>query len=96
MTEKSCLESFVSDIDKIITGEPITSAAYEHCEEEYQELLALAQLLAKADYTTESKSASDKVAAKINSSSELEDDELDLVAGGVNLNSMEDEKGKKK
>jgi hypothetical protein len=95
MTEK-CLESFVSDIDKIIAGEPLTSTVYEHCDQEYQELLALAQMLANVDYTTESQGGRDKVAARIHGSFELEDDELDLVAGGVNPNAAADEHEKKK
>lgn len=95
MNEKRCLESFVSDIDKIITGQPVTPATNKDCDQEYQELLVVAQLLATADYTEECQRAKSKVAKIIHRSDELEDDDLDMVAGGANPNSLPEEQLKK-
>lgn len=100
MNKKHSLDSFISDIDKIVLyGGSITQSDGEGCDEEYKELLSLAQLLAKVDYTTKSQGWMEKVMAKIISNArednELEDDELDMVAGGLNLNEMLDEKKKK-
>lgn len=96
MNEKICLTSFVADIDKIISGQPITPAAYKDCHEEYRELLALAELLAAADYTAECQGAKSKVAKIVHSSDELEDEQLDMVAGGVNPDAIFDEQKNKK
>lgn len=99
MSEKNFLELFIIDIEKIICGEMKIPSEYQHCDEEYKELLYLAQLLVKADYTTKSQDWMEKTMKKVISSiqktGELEDDELDMVAGGVNLNEILDEYKKK-
>lgn len=94
MLETLCLESFLADIDKIISGETTIPSAYEHCAEEYNELIALAQLLTKADYATED--GRQRVWQNINKNrtGEIDDEDLDMVAGGVNLQIL-DEKNKK-
>lgn len=100
MNKKHSLESFISDIDKIVLhGETIILSNDGDCDEEYKELLSLAQLLAKADYKTKSQESMEKMMAKLNSNTqknnELEDNELDMVAGGFHLHQMLDEKKKK-
>ncbi|KJS18305.1 MAG: hypothetical protein VR69_00990 [Peptococcaceae bacterium BRH_c4b] len=100
MNKKHSLKSFVLDIDKIaLYDEAVIPAECEDCDEEYKELLLLAQLLAKADYTTKSQGRMENMMAKIISNArkddQLEDDELDMVAGGVNLNEMSDKKKEK-
>ncbi len=94
MLETLCLESFLADIDKIISGEATIPSACEHCAEEYNELILLAQLLTKADYATEE--GKQRVWQKIhkNQPDEIDDEDLDMVAGGVNLQIL-DEKNKK-
>lgn len=98
MNAKHSLESFISDIDKILSGESIIPCECDDLDEEYRELLLLAQLLVKADYTITNKDRVEKVVKRIISNAskdgELLDDELDLVAGGVNLSEMLDEKNK--
>lgn len=100
MNKKHSLKSFISDIDKIaLHGETINPAECEDYDKEHKELLLLAQLLAKADYTTKSPGRMEDMLAKIiwNARDDdlLEDDELDMVAGGVKINGMLDEKNKK-
>lgn len=97
MNKKHSLKSFISDIDKIaLYGEAIIPAECEDCDKEYRELLLLAQLLAKADYTTKSQGRMENMMAKIISNAreddQLENDELDMVAGGLNLNEALDKK----
>ncbi|MCF8011127.1 MAG: hypothetical protein K9L17_06620 [Clostridiales bacterium] len=89
MSEKHSLETFISYIDKVVSGESISPSECEDYNEENKELLFLAQLLAKADYTPESKGGPEKMEG------EMEDDELDMVAGGIKLDDIFDEKGKK-
>jgi hypothetical protein len=91
MNEKQDLDSFVSDIDKIISGESIVLE-----DKEYDELLKLAQFLAKADFHPPSPSMKKKIWEIMSKKGELEDDDLDMVAGGLNLNHIIDEKDKKK
>ncbi|MFZ7101731.1 MAG: hypothetical protein ACOWWO_03605 [Peptococcaceae bacterium] len=86
MNEKNCLQEFLADIDKIISGEPVSAAEGEQDNLEYQELLSLAKLLVKADYTP---------GKNQEQSCELADDDLDMVAGGLNLNGLLTEKDKK-
>lgn len=93
MIEKHGLEAFISDIDKIISGESIIPSACKQGEEEYKELLGLAEILSKADYTNQN--TMEKIWANICRKDELPDDELDMVAGGVNPNAMLDGKDKK-
>lgn len=89
MRGKTSLKLFISDIEKIISGDINISSEYQHCDKEYKEVLFLAQLLAKADYTQKSQDQMEKTMRKlinnIHSIDELEDDELDMVAAGVNL-----------
>ncbi|WP_347489119.1 hypothetical protein ABDB91_18150 [Desulfoscipio sp. XC116] len=95
MCDKHSLESFIADIDKIVSGESGSSSEYEGCDEEYKELLFLAQMLAKADYTPENRERINrikKMLSAIPENGEIEDDELDMVAGGVNLNDILDKK----
>jgi hypothetical protein len=93
MMEKHCLKMFIADIDKIISGESVIPFACEHGGEEYQELLGLAELLAKADYT--SKSRMEKIWANFCKTDELQEDELDMVAGGINPDAVLGEKDNK-
>ncbi|NLB51706.1 MAG: hypothetical protein GX808_02055 [Syntrophomonadaceae bacterium] len=94
MLEKLCLESFVADIDKIISGELTVASQCEQYGEEYHELIHLAQLLTKTDYATEE--GRQRVWNKIlkKQTGEIEDEDLDMVAGGLNLQVL-DEKNKK-
>ncbi|MGI6647517.1 MAG: hypothetical protein ACOX5W_00230 [Bacillota bacterium] len=88
MLENNGLEAFISDLDKIIFGEPIDPSEYEQYDTEHKELLYLAQLLAQADYTPETRGARERLWSKMHKNGELEDDDLDLVAGGVNLHEL--------
>lgn len=90
MNEKHDLDSFVSDIDKIVSGESIVSE-----DKEYDQLLKLAQFLAKADFYPPSSEMMKKAWENIRKKGELEDDDLDMVAGGLNLNHIIDEQDKK-
>lgn len=96
MLEYNGLEVFISDLDKIISGEPIDPSEYEQYDAERQELLWLAQLLAQADYTPETRGARERLWSKMHNYGELADDELDLVAGGVNLHELFEKIIKKK
>lgn len=84
MNNKYSLEAFNLDIDRIASGESSVLSEYEDCDAEYKELLQTAQLLAQADYSKESQMGADKLLARLMKKGELEDDELDLVAGGLN------------
>ncbi|SHH18265.1 hypothetical protein SAMN02746098_00382 [Desulfosporosinus lacus DSM 15449] len=99
MIGKNSLELFNLDIEKIISGEIIVSSECQDGDEEYKELLLLAQLLAKADYAQKGQDRAKKILEKAVPSShvydELEDDELDMVAAGVNLDLMSVEYEKK-
>lgn len=96
MLENDCLDVFLADIEKIISGESISSTEYGPYDAEHQELLFLAQLLTKADYTPETGVGKKRLWSNIYKKGELEDDDLDLVAGGVNLDELFDEINKKK
>lgn len=94
MSDKYSLKSFITDIDKIVFGE--LNIPSECDDEEYKELLFLAQVLAKADYTLESQDRIKKIKEiSTRENDEMEDDELDMVAGGVDLNALLGERGKK-
>ena len=99
MDEKQSLAQFVSDIDKIISGDSIIFTEHEDEDKEYRELLFLAKLLFKVDYPVTSKGRVGrkikKVILNIQATDELKDDELDMVAGGANLNEMFDNENKK-
>ncbi len=95
MIEKHCLESFISDIDRIVAGESVILSECEHCDEDYKDIIRLAQLLEKADYATEPRGGLERICSNIPRIGELEDDDLDMVAGGLNLGAMVDEKDKK-
>lgn len=95
MIEKDDLKSFISDIDKIISGKRIISSDYEYSDEEYKELLILSQLLAKADFSAEIPERLKRIWADYCNNDQMEDDELDMVAGGVNPNALPDGKDKK-
>ncbi|MTI83400.1 MAG: hypothetical protein FH756_05715 [Firmicutes bacterium] len=94
MSEKHSLESFISDIEKIVSGDTINPPDYEHCDEEYKDLLSIAQMLTNADYSTKSQRLLEKIISRDMENGEVDDD-LDMVAGGLNLNDMSGEKGKK-
>lgn len=94
MLEKQCLDILMVNIDKIIIDEPTIPFDCEHCSEEYNELILLAQFLKKADYATESGRHRVWQNIQKNKDGEIEDEDLDMVAGGVNLQ-MLDEKNKK-
>ncbi len=95
MIEKDEMKSFVSDIDQIISGKMVISPDSGHQDESYKELLLLAQLLAKADFTADPPERLKKLWADCIKEAELEDDELDMVAGGVNPDALPDNKGEK-
>lgn len=84
MNNKQCMETFILDIDKIVSGESVILSDYEHCDVEYQEMLLIARLLTQADYSQESQDGAARVWANIPKKGQLKDDDLDLVAGGVN------------
>jgi len=96
MLENNGLEAFIADLDKIIFGEPIDPSEYEQYDAERQELLCLAKLLAQADYTPETQGARERLWLKMHNFGELADDDLDLVAGGVNLQELFERLIKKK
>lgn len=95
MSKKYSLDSFISDIEKIaLLGRTIDQSEYGDCDEEYREMLLLAQLLAKVSFTPKGQGRMEKIMAEMLSNArkddELKDDELDMVAGGRNLNEMSD------
>ncbi len=71
---------FLTAVDKIVSGRRLKPSEYEQHDKEDQELLSLAQVLAEG------------VSAVQND--ELADDELDMVAGGVNPNALPNKKDK--
>ncbi|MDD2422377.1 MAG: hypothetical protein PHC60_02075 [Heliobacteriaceae bacterium] len=79
------LEAFNTDLDKIISGGAVTPLWDD---EEYRQLLALAKRLYEADFSPESRMQIKDLLLKTNKNRELEDDVLDLVAGGLNLNEI--------
>ncbi len=95
MVEKDKMESFTLDIDQIISGKLVISSDSEHHDEAYKELLLLAQLLTKADFSAEPPERLKKLWADCIKEAELADDELDMVAGGVNPNAVPDHKDEK-
>lgn len=90
------IESFLLDIDKVISGKLDISSASDYKDREYQELLMVAQMLTKADFSAESPEREKRIWSNLQQDGQLEDDELDMVAGGLNLNAMLDEHEKKK
>lgn len=79
MKEKP-LKSFLAAVDKIVSGQPVKPSEYEQFDKDDKELLFLAQMLADESSTIQK--------------DELEDDELDMVAGGVNRNVISDQNNK--
>lgn len=79
MMEKH-LASFMAAVDKIAAGERVRPSEYKDWDEEAKELLFLAQVLAESPP---------------NINDELADDDLDMVAGGVNPNGIFKKKDKK-
>lgn len=90
MTEKDCPASFTADIDKIISEEISIPLPPGHNGDEYREMLFVAQLLAKTDYVEETKAARERIRSNIQNNGQLDDEDLDLVAGGANLNAVFD------
>jgi len=98
MNERYSLDSFIADIDKIISGESLIMSECEDGNEEDKELLLLAQILARADYAPESQSRTEKMKkmfASIRENGEMQDDDLDMVAGGINMNDILGARGNK-
>jgi hypothetical protein len=89
------LNAFMLDIDKIFAGEPVVVSAGAGQDQEYQELLMLAQLLAAADFSSEDPEREERIWSKLHQDGRLADDELDLVAGGLNLDALLAEEEKK-
>ncbi|HBQ86816.1 MAG TPA: hypothetical protein DD811_10120 [Syntrophomonas sp.] len=94
MADKQELESLTAAIDKIIAGELTVSSEGEPYDER-QELLRLAQLLARADFPYEPSDKMKKLWSELQNNGQLEDDELDMVAGGLNLNAVLEQEKKK-
>lgn len=69
MKEKQ-LKSFLATIDKIAAGEPLMPSECEGYDDEDKELLLIAQALADGSPNIQN--------------DELDDEELDMVAGGAN------------
>jgi hypothetical protein len=84
--------AFMLDIDKILAGEPVVVSEQD---QEYQELLMLAQLLAAADFSRADPEREERIWSKLHQDGRLADDELDLVAGGLNLDALLAEEEKK-
>lgn len=80
MAEKQ-LNSFLAAIDKIVAGKPLTPSEYERYDDEDKELLLIAQALADSGSDT--------------GTDELDDGELDMVAGGANPRTILPEKNNK-
>lgn len=95
MMGKNRIESFIANIDKILSGDLVIPAEYMCSDEEEKQLLFLAQLLARADYAGPKHSSMEELWSSIQRGGQLEDDELDMVAGGLNENAILDEKNKK-
>lgn len=94
MMEKHCRGSFFEDIDKILAGELDIPAEYKGSSEEDQELLYLAQVLARVEYAAPNSNGMERLRSQLNNNGRLEDDELDMVAGGLQLDAL-DERNKK-
>lgn len=90
------IKTFVLEIDQIVSGELDISSAGDGHDQEYQELLMLAQVLAGADFAAESPEREKRIWERLHKSGQLQDDELDRVAGGLNINALLDEHKKKK
>jgi hypothetical protein len=92
MNKKRSLASLISDIDKIVLyGKTLIFNEGEDCDKEDKEILLLAQLLAKADYSIKSPNFTEKIFSNARRDDELIDDELDMVAGGLNTNEILDD-----
>lgn len=74
------LASFMAAVDKIVAGERVSPSAYQDWDEEAKELLFLAKVLAES-------------CPPVNE--QLSDDDLDMVAGGVNPYELFEKKDKK-
>ncbi|WP_031515862.1 hypothetical protein [Desulfofalx alkaliphila] len=95
MIKKRYLESFNEDIDKILSGDLVIPPDYRHCNDEYKELLFLAQLLARADFSIEMEGRKEKIWSRVREIDELSDEDLDLVVGGLKINETLDKNGNK-
>lgn len=88
MKEEKCMEMFLHDLDHIALGKDVERAHYAQCDPEYIELLDLAKLLAEADFAERANLAAARLKDKLFSREDLDDEELDLVAGGRNTNPL--------
>lgn len=74
-------------IDKILSSD-LVEMPEDQPEDQDQGLLKLAAMLAKVDFTPTNKKSYAEFIAQIQDKQELNDDELDLVAGGVDLKGL--------
>lgn len=81
-------ELFDDLIEKIINKEPVTSSNDVEINQDDKELLTLAKLLREVDFSKDSKLNSKTLCKKTKDDQELDDDDLDLVAGGRNPNAL--------
>lgn len=86
------------EIDRLLASDSAEMPEHPQYNEECQDLLKLAAALAKVDFTPARKKSFAEFAGQIKNknNAELNDDELDLVAGGVDLKwFLEKNEGKK-
>ncbi|MDD3852448.1 MAG: hypothetical protein PHD40_02180 [Syntrophomonadaceae bacterium] len=96
MTSKHKLKTFIQDIERIVSGKQVPSFQHDNIEPEYRDILTIARMLTDADYSDKAQEAANKLKAKSKSADQLEDEDLDLVAGGTNTNALEDEYDKER
>jgi len=90
MTSKNKIKAFIQDIEGIVSGKQAQSSQH-NIEPEYRDILTVARMLAEADYSDKAQAAANKLIAEFKSGDQLEDEDLDMVAGGTNTNALIDE-----
>lgn len=95
MRGKQKNELFMEDVDKILEGSLSVSTNDWQAEDEEKQLLYLAQLLTKVDLGKNSELHMEDLWKKINKKGQLDDLDLDMVAGGKNEAAINNDKNKK-
>lgn len=78
----------LADIDMILSPDFAEAPEYQPDDQEHRGLLKLARILAKVDFSPKNRKSFEDFVRKIQKDDELEDSELDLAAGGVDLNNF--------